>query len=102
MREMAVRLCFLVALAIAFFFGIFWFKGRDRALLFLTGYIVEVSLSVDNLFVFLMIFNYFAVPLKYQTRVLNWGIIGAIAMRFVIICAGSALIRKFDWILYVF
>jgi TerC family integral membrane protein len=76
--------------------------GRTAAVYFFTGYIVEKSLSVDNIFVIALIFSYFDVPAVYQHRVLYWGILGALVMRGVMILAGAALIQRFDWILYVF
>ncbi len=82
--------------------GIWHWRGHDKGLEFLTGYLVELSLSVDNLFVFLLIFAYFKVPAQYQHKVLFWGILGALVMRAVFIGAGIALIQKFHWIIYVF
>ena len=76
--------------------------GFEAAKLFLTGYVVEKSLAIDNIFVIAMIFSYFAVPSKYQHRVLFWGILGALLMRGGMIAAGAALIREFSWIVYVF
>ena len=76
--------------------------GAEAALQFFTGYLVEESLSVDNIFVFLVIFSYFGVPAKYQHKVLFWGVLGAIVMRFVFIITGSVLIARFEWILYIF
>jgi tellurite resistance protein TerC len=76
--------------------------GQEPALQFLTGYIVETSLSVDNLFVFILIFKYFSVPDRFQPRVLHWGILGAIVMRFLVIAGGSALLNAFHWIFYIF
>ena len=76
--------------------------GRTAAILFLTGYMVEKSLGMDNVFVIAMIFSYFGIPVLYQHRVLFWGIVGALAMRAVMILAGVALIQRFHWILYVF
>ena len=76
--------------------------GKDAALKFLTGYIVEESLSLDNVFVMALIFSYFRVPPQYQHRVLFWGILGAQIMRGVMIGAGTALIHRFDWVIYVF
>ena len=81
-----------MALALAFNAGLYVFRGPDPALQFLTGYLIEKSLSVDNIFVFVLIFGYFAVPAAYQHRVLFWGILGALVMRAVFILAGSALI----------
>jgi tellurite resistance protein TerC len=76
--------------------------GKESGLEFLTGYLIEYALSVDNIFVFVLIFTYFRVPEKYQHRVLFWGIIGALVLRGVMIVAGSALVTRFEWILYVF
>jgi TerC family integral membrane protein len=76
--------------------------GRTAAILFFTGYIVEKSLGMDNVFIIAMIFSYFGIPAMYQHRVLFWGIVGALVMRAVMILAGVALIQRFDWILYVF
>ncbi|MCA9250979.1 MAG: TerC/Alx family metal homeostasis membrane protein, partial [Phycisphaerales bacterium] len=76
--------------------------GRTAALQFFTGYVIEKSLSLDNIFVIAMIFSYFSVPAIYQHRVLFWGIIGALVMRGLMILAGVALIERFDWIVYVF
>lgn len=76
--------------------------GKEAALQFLTGYIIEKSLSLDNIFVFALIFAYFSVPLLYQHRTLFWGIIGALLLRGVMIAIGAALIHRFDWIVYVF
>lgn len=91
-----------VALAGLFNAGIWHWRGHDKGLEFLTSYLVELSLSVDNLFVFLLIFAYFKVPAQYQHKVLFWGIIGALAMRAVFIAAGIALMHKFHWIIYIF
>ena len=77
-------------------------SGSDAALQFLTGYLVEESLSVDNIFVFLVIFTYFGVPAQYQHKVLFWGVLGAIVMRFAFIITGAVLIARFEWILYIF
>ena len=102
MKEAGLWFGFLVALALLFDTGIYFFLGHDKALQFLTGYIIEQSLSVDNLFVFLMIFEYFSVPTVYQPRVLHWGILGALLMRFIMIFAGTALLQKFQWMIYLF
>ncbi|HNQ82266.1 MAG TPA: TerC family protein [Bacteroidales bacterium] len=91
-----------ISLALMFNLGIYYYFGKVKAVEFLTGYIIEKSLSVDNIFVFVLIFSSFAVPAKYQHRVLFWGIIGALIMRAVFIFAGVALINKFHWIIYVF
>ena len=91
-----------VALALLFNAGIWHFYGSQKALEFFTGYLIEKSLSVDNVFVFALLFSYFAVPPKYQHKVLFWGILGALVMRAVMIALGAALIAKFAWIIYVF
>jgi tellurite resistance protein TerC len=91
-----------VTLALLFNVGIWHFYGFQKALEFLTGYLIEKSLSVDNVFVFALLFSYFAVPAKYQHKVLFWGILGALIMRAIMIFLGAALIAKFTWIIYVF
>jgi tellurite resistance protein TerC len=91
-----------ISLALIFNYGVYVFMGKEKALEFLTGYLIEKSLSVDNLFVFIMIFTYFNVQPKYQHKVLFWGILGALLMRGIFIFAGVALISKFHWIIYVF
>ncbi|MBL9136399.1 MAG: TerC family protein [Verrucomicrobiales bacterium] len=91
-----------IALAMVFNAGIWHYAGSQKALEFFTGYLIEKSLSVDNVFVFALLFSYFAVPPKYQHKVLFWGILGALVMRAIMIAAGAALITKFTWIIYVF
>jgi tellurite resistance protein TerC len=91
-----------IALATAFAVLMFLWQGRPQALQFVTGYVIELSLSVDNLFVFLVVFRYFKVPDQYQHKVLSWGILGALLMRGVFIVAGVGLIHRFSWITYVF
>lgn len=91
-----------ISLALAFNYGIYVFMGKEKAIEFLTGYVIEKSLSIDNLFVFIMLFTYFNVNTKYQHKVLFWGILGALVMRAIFIFAGVALINKFHWIIYVF
>ena len=90
-----------ISLALIFNYGIYVFLGKEKAIEFLTGYIVEKSLSVDNLFVFIMLFAYFKVDVKHQHKVLFWGILGALVMRAIFIFAGVALINKFHWIIYI-
>jgi tellurite resistance protein TerC len=92
---------FWASLAFAFNVLVFFWMGKKEALEFTTGYLVELSLSVDNLFVFLVIFSYFKVPEEYQHNVLTWGIIGAVVMRIAFILAGVALINRFEFITYI-
>ena len=106
-REISVRKAlalsaFWVLLAVFFNIGIYFWLGSHRALEFLTGYLVEQSLSIDNLFVFLLIFSYFKVSPADQRQVLFWGIVGAQVMRAVFILAGVALLQHFHWIIYIF
>jgi tellurite resistance protein TerC len=91
-----------VALAMIFAGGLWYFKDAHTALTFVTGYVIEESLSVDNIFVIVLIFSYFRVPEQYQHRVLFWGIIGALLMRGLFIGLGSLLLARFHWIIYVF
>jgi tellurite resistance protein TerC len=91
-----------IALAVTFAVVVFFWHGRTPALEFVTGYVIELSLSVDNLFVFLLIFRFFHVPPVHQHKVLFWGILGALIMRAVFIVAGVGLIQRFHWIVYVF
>ena len=91
-----------IALAAAFAAILYFWQGRESTLEFITGYVVELSLSVDNLFIFLVIFNYFVVPEEQQHRVLFWGILGALILRGIFIGAGVGLIHRFHWLLYVF
>jgi tellurite resistance protein TerC len=91
-----------VGLAFGFDAGIYYYLGPTRALEFFTGYVIEESLSVDNLFVFILIFSYFRVTRAHQPKILKWGIIGALAMRAVFIFVGIELIGRFHWVIYVF
>ncbi len=91
-----------ISLALAFNAFIYWQFGGFKAKEFLTGYVIELSLSVDNLFVFLLIFNYFKVPKKYQHRALFWGIFMALVLRMVMIFTGAEMVERFNWILYFF
>ena len=91
-----------IALALAFNLGIWHWFGEQKALEFLTGYLIEKSLSVDNIFVIALLFSYFAVPARYQHRVLFWGILGALVLRAIFIGAGAALLARFHWIIYLF
>ena len=89
-------------MAMGFAWGLYALRGQGEALEFVTGYIVELSLSMDNVFVIALIFGYFRVPLAYQHRVLFWGILGALIMRGIMIGAGAALVRQFEWTLMIF
>lgn len=91
-----------ITLALAFCAIVYFWHGKQPALEFLTGYLIEQSLSVDNLFVFLVLFQFFKVPSEYQYKVLFWGIMGALVMRLAFILAGVALINRFHWIIYLF
>lgn len=111
-REAAMWSVIWISLALLFNLGIYtyWqdlaphsaYSNHDAALAFLTGYLIEKSLSVDNIFVFVLIFSYFAVPSVYQHRVLFWGILGALVMRAILIGLGAALLEEFHWIIYIF
>jgi tellurite resistance protein TerC len=101
-KEAGIWSCVWVGLALIFNCGIYFTWGQEKALEFLTGYVIEKSLSVDNLFVFLMIFQYFSTPAEYQHRILFWGIVGALVLRAIFIAAGAALLTHFHWMIYVF
>ena len=101
-KEAATWSAVWVALSLSFALAIYLKMGRESGLEFLTGYLIEYALSVDNIFVFVLIFSYFNVPEKYQHRVLFWGIVGALVLRGVMIVAGSALVTRFSWTLYIF
>lgn len=100
-RESLLWTLFWIALSFIFNAGIYYYMGVDSALEFLTGYLIEKSLSVDNIFVFIIIFKYFNTQPIYQHKVLFWGILGAIIMRAVFILAGVALIQQFHWVIYI-
>src|SRR6476620_10583888 len=106
-HEVSVREAFgwslvWIALSLAFAAGLYFLAGPTYALQFVTGYLIEKALSVDNVFVFLVVFSFFKVPPKLQHRVLFWGIFGALVMSAVFIFLGAALIARFEWIMYVF
>lgn len=101
-REALIWSAVWISLAFIFNYGVYIYMGEEKALEFLTGYLIEKSLSVDNLFVFIMLFSFFNVPPKYQHKVLFWGIIGALIMRAIFIFAGVAIISKFHWVIYIF
>lgn len=102
MREALSWSAVWVSFALIFNIGVYFVKGSHSALEFLAGYLLEESLSVDNLFVFLLVFSYFKVPSEYQHKVLFWGIVGALVMRATFIGVGAALINQFHFILYLF
>jgi tellurite resistance protein TerC len=102
LRESAIWTIIWCLIALGFNVLVWWWFDFDRAVLFLTGYLVEWSLSMDNVFVFAVIFNYYRVPLMYQYRVLFWGILGAIVMRLTFVLLGTELLKQFDWIMPLF
>jgi tellurite resistance protein TerC len=102
MREALTWSGVWIALALIFNGFIYYTRGPVPAMEFLTGYLVEEALSVDNLFVFLMVFSFFRVPAEYQHKILFWGIIGALFMRAAFILAGITLIQQFHWVIYIF
>jgi tellurite resistance protein TerC len=102
LREAAVWSVVWICLALLFNLWLYIDSGRETALEFLTGYLIEKSLSVDNLFVFLAVFSYFAVDPRYQHKILFWGILGALVMRGIFIVVGAALLTSFHWMIYVF
>ena len=101
-RDAAMRSAVWVSLALVFAAGIFYVEGRQAGIEFITGYLVEYSLSIDNIFVMVLIFSYFDIREGYQHRVLFWGILGALVMRGLMIAAGAALFARFEWITYIF
>ncbi len=102
MRESLRLYAFYASLGLLFSLFIWWYRNSQDAFLYLTGFVIEQSLSMDNVFVMAIIMNYFAIPREYQHRVLFWGIIGVIVMRGAAVFAGAALISEFEWILYFF
>ncbi len=102
MKEAGIWTGVWISLALVFNVVLFFWQGTEPALQFLTGYLIEKALSVDNLFVFALIFSLFAVPAQFQHRVLFWGVLGALVMRGAFIAAGSALLHNFHWVIYVF
>lgn len=101
-KEAVIWSIIWIAVALAFCVGIYYFENKEKALQFLTGYLVEKALSVDNLFVFLAIFSYFSVPSKYEHTILFWGVLGALVMRGLFIFAGILLIQLFHFVIYIF
>ena len=102
LKESAFWTCFWSALAFTFNGLVWWWLGGKAALEFLTGYLVEWSLSMDNVFVFAVVFGYFGVPLKYQYRVLFWGILGAVLMRLTFVLLGAELVERYKWVMWFF
>src|SRR5258707_7755756 len=102
LREAGLFSLVWVALSILFGLGILHYSGKQAGLEFFTGYLIEKALSVDNLLLFLVIFRSFAIDERFQHRMLEWGIVGAVVMRGVMILAGAELIERFSWVLYVF
>lgn len=101
-REAGTWTAVWVSLGLLFNLAIWYFFGAEAGLTFLTGYLIEYSLSIDNIFVFVLVFGAFGVPPQYQHRVLFWGVLGAVIMRGIMIFAGVALIERFEWIMYLF
>jgi tellurite resistance protein TerC len=101
-REALLWTAVWITLSLLFNFGVYSWFGPERGLEFLTGYLIEKALSVDNIFIFLVIFSYFAVPAALQHRVLFWGILGAMVLRGIFILLGTALLQKFHWVIYLF
>ena len=101
-REALTWTAVWISLALIFNIGVYYYLGKIKALEFFTGYVIEKSLSVDNLFVFIMIFSYFHVPRLYQPKVLKWGIIGALVLRGIFIFVGIELLETFHWLIYIF
>ena len=101
-REALAWTAVWIVLAVAFGMGVWLWQGEEKGLEYLTGYVIEKSLSVDNLFVFLLIFSYFSVPKRDEHKVLFWGILGALVFRAVFIFLGVALIERFHWVLFIF
>ena len=102
LREAGIWSAVWVTLAMVFNAGLYWYGGAEPALEFLTGYLIEKSLAVDNVFLWITLFNFFAVPREFQKRVLLYGVLGAIVMRAVLIYVGALLLAEFHWILYMF
>ncbi len=107
LKEISVKEAFVwsaiwIVVALVFNVGIYYWRGSEVAVQFFTGYVIERSLSIDNIFVFLLIFTYFQVPGRFQYKVLIWGILGALVLRGIFILLGTLLIAKFHWIIYLF
>jgi tellurite resistance protein TerC len=101
-KESGTWVAVWVSLALVFGIALYFWQGGEIAAQYFAGYLIEYSLSVDNMFVFIVIFQYFAIPFKYQHRVLFFGILGALIFRGIFIAVGTALIHNFEWIIYIF
>jgi len=101
-REALIWTGVWIVLALTFNAGVWFFRGGEAGLQFLAGYLIEKSLSVDNLFIFLVVFSTFRVPALYQHKVLFWGVLGALLLRAALIVAGTALLERFHWTIYLF
>lgn len=101
-KEALKMVCLWVGLALSFGVAVYFTLGQEKALEYITGYVVEYSLSIDNMFVFLMIFSYFCIPKEHQPKVLIYGIVGAVLLRFLFVFVGVKLINSFTWVIYVF
>lgn len=101
-KKAAFYTLFWFLVAVCFGVGVFQFQGQNKALEFFAGYLIEISLSMDNLFLFLMLFSIYKIDSQYQRRILNWGIIGAVILRLIFIVLGIAIVEKFHWVLYIF
>lgn len=101
-KEALIWSAFWIFLSLLFNLGVYFWQGQEKALEFLAGYLIEKSLSIDNIFVFLLIFSYFRVPSRYQHKVLFWGILGALIMRAIFIAVGITLIQNFHFVVYIF
>ncbi len=101
-RQATVMSVFWIAVALLFGVAVFAVAGPERSGEYFAGYIIEKSLSVDNVFVFALIFSFFAVPARYQYRVLFWGVVGALVLRGVFVLVGAQLLERYDWMVYVF
>ncbi len=102
MRESLLMSGFYIAIGLAFGGWIWYQSGQQSAMEYVTGFVVEKSLAMDNIFIIAMIFSYFAIPRQYQHRVLLWGILGVIVLRGIMIAAGAAIVENFHWVLYIF
>ncbi len=100
-KEALLWTLFWIVLSLLFGAGVYFYMGQDYALEYFTGYLIEKALSVDNIFVFILIFTYFDIPPRFQHKILFWGIIGAIVMRAVFILAGVAIIQQLHWVIYI-